>query len=268
VPTFFVGRPRLGYIEFVGAPWSQSTQADGFQSKLADSQCGSLHRDCHRSAWMTGTTDHNLPLPLHKYHNEIFSIYRINMLPISTQNGATCTLPRLLNGGMFRSGPNRWIPRPLVEHPGPAHDVAGEIVRVAACSFSGATVLAKGHDLIRVSGVGGENGARFIHSHILDRPARRMCECANLLARFRFMARFTMRQHGYLLCSGGESLGSEEGGGKPLPYIGLRSSRDAPVHQRSSHTGEHFGSRRNHRRGGVYPRPFWRPGNHTAGLPE
>jgi hypothetical protein len=78
----------------------------------------------------------------------------------------------------------------------------------------------------------------------------------------------TMQQHGYLLRSGGESLRSEEGGGKPLPYIGLRTSRDAPVHQRSNHTSEHCGSRRNHRRGGVYPRQFWRPGIHTAGLPE
>jgi len=80
--------------------------------------------------------------------------------------------------------------------------------------------------------------------------------------------RFALFHHGYLLRSGGESLRSEEGGGKPLPYIGLRTSRDAPVHQRSNHTGEHCGSRRNHRRGGVYPRPFWRPGIHTAGLPE
>ena len=73
-----------------------------------------------------------------------------------------------------------------------------------------------------------------------------------------WVPRSALLHHGYLLRSGGESLRSEEVGGKPLPYIGLRTSRDAPVHQRSNHTGEHCGSRRNHRRGGVYPRPFWR----------
>jgi len=60
----------------------------------------------------------------------------------------------------------------------------------------------------------------------------------------------------------------EAGGGKPLPYVELRTSRDVPVHWRSNRAGEHCGSRRNHRRGGDYPRPFRRRGILTAGLPE
>ena len=77
-----------------------------------------------------------------------------------------------------------------------------------------------------------------------------------------------MQQHGYPLRSGGESLMGEAGGDKPFPYVGLRTSRDAPAHSRSYHTGEHCGSRRNNRRGGVYPRPFRCRRIHTAGLPE
>ena len=41
------------------------------------------------------------------------------------------------------------------------------------------------------------------------------------------MPPFALLHHGYLLCAGGESLRSEEGGGKPLLCKGLRSSLTA-----------------------------------------